>query len=398
MRIACGTLLASLLLVGGLPGQGPDKQGSEKDRQSDYSPTSYGGKTLPQWIKELDSEDASLRSQAVAALPNFGDRAADAVPALLGRLQDRDVSPRARAVMVLREITIAEKDVPRVVVALARRISPQNESQACVRYEAIVTLRRFMGDAMPAVPALISATIDKSSWELRYISVQLLWRVGLENNKEGGPDPRITEALLNLLRWDKSYQVRVEVLMGLGALGRPANPTLRARVISELNLCARHKNKPLALWAYAGLVAMEDGPAARASLEALARFLKSDSLEVRVQAVQAIGALRDRARTKLPALLAMLQDKEPVAVQAACTALGSLGDKSDSVLDALLGLTSNKDPLSAAAAITALVNLKANTTRVVTTLDKMREKKDLDLRLRGLIEEALKELKKVSKK
>src|SRR4029077_6983698 len=97
-------------------------------------------------------------------------------------------------------------------------------------------------------------------------------------------------------------------------------------------------------------VAMEDGPAAKSSLNLLAKFLKSKDLELRLQAAQAIGQLRERAKSKLPDLVAMLRDPEPAAVQAACTALGYMGDKSDKVVDALLDVLPNKDLATSAAA------------------------------------------------
>jgi HEAT repeat protein len=402
MRVVGGALLLGLVLLAqGGSAQPPRKQSTpatSRDSPGGLSPDKVAGKTLDQWIKDLSNEDASIRTQAVMALPEFGDRAHKAVPELLKRLNDPDVSPRARAVMSLRVIAVAEKDVPKVVAALAARIQPTNqgrEVQASVRYEAVVTLRRFLEDAQPAIPALITGTLDRASWELRYISVQLLWRVAVKSKE--GADPRVTKALLNLLTYEKTYLVRLETIQGLGAMGRPESPELLAKVVGALSTCThtnRTQNKPLTVWAFAGLVAMQDGPASKKSLEALAKFLKSDTLELRVQAVQALGHLGDRAKAKLPAVLEVLHDQEPVAVQAACAALGWMRDKSDRVVDALLALLPSKDAATAAAAVIALVNIRANTEPVLKALDKMLEDKKLDIRLRYLIEEAIKELKK----
>ena len=185
MRVVGGALLLGLVLLAqGGSAQPPRKQSTpatSRDSPGSLSPEKVAGKTLDQWIKDLSDADASIRTQAVMALPQFGDRAHKAVPELLKRLNDRDVSPRARAVMTLRVIAVAEKDVPKVVTALAARIQPSNqgrEVQASVRYEAVITLRRFLEDAQPAIPALITGTLDPASWELRYISVQTLWRAG----------------------------------------------------------------------------------------------------------------------------------------------------------------------------------------------------------------------------
>ena len=57
------------------------------------------------------------------------------MPLLLDRCQDRDASPRVKAIIALRLIPVDPQDVPKVVDALARRVSPTDESQAIVRYE-----------------------------------------------------------------------------------------------------------------------------------------------------------------------------------------------------------------------------------------------------------------------
>src|SRR5262249_25651040 len=161
MRVVGGALLLGLVLLAqGGSAQPPRKQSTpatSRDSPGSLSPEKVAGKTLEQWIKELSNEDASVRTQAVMALPEFGDRAHKAVPQPLKRLNDRDVSPRARAVMTLRVIAVAEKDVPKVVAALAGRIQSGNhpgDAQASIRYEAVISLRRFLEDAQPAIPAL----------------------------------------------------------------------------------------------------------------------------------------------------------------------------------------------------------------------------------------------------
>lgn len=197
---------------------------------------------------------------------------------------------------------------------------------------------------------------------------------------------------------DRTFQVRLETLQGLGAMGRPDDPGLLARVVSELDLCSKHSNRPLAIWAYAGLVAMQDGAAAESSLRAISKFLKSEDIDTRVQAISALGALGKQAKSRVPTLVAMLDDKDAVAVQAACSALGNIGEKDERVVTPLLSLLQHKDPIRAAGAVNALVTLKAKTTPVTSAMDKMLEKKDLDIRLRAMIQFGLKELQKTDKK
>ncbi len=402
MRVACGALLLSLML---LAQAGLAQPPADKDLNPPKDPTSVGGKSLKEWRDELTSKDAGRRAVAILAIPQFGDSAARCVPDIIARLEDGDVSPRAKALVALRTMAVEEKAVPDVVRAVSKRLSPSFESQAVIRLEATSTLARFIPDCGPVVPAIIAGTMDRSSWEIRHNCIALLWRTGVETAAKDGAsthsDGRITEALLTCLRNAKTYQEKLETIQGLGAMGRPSSPGLLSRVVSELTMCTNTRskeNRPLTIWAFAGLVAMEDGDASAGALNKLAHFLKSPDLETRVQAATALGALKGKAKKHTRDLLAMLSDKEPAAIGAACNALGMIGDTSDTVVDPLIEMLAHKDPAHAATAVTTLVALKQNTTRVLTALEKMRENKDLDLRLRALVEEAIKELKKPVKK
>jgi HEAT repeat protein len=372
---------------------------SMKDKMpSSSSTTTFGGKDLNGWMKDLSHDDPSRRSLALIAISQFGDDAAVAVPLIIKRIHDKDASPRAKALLTLRLIGIHKEDVPRMIEAIATRLYRKNESEAVVRYEAALTLRRFASEAKPAIPALINGTLDAGCWEIRHMCAATLWRAAQDS--EHGPDPRAVTALVDMIaqRRDPAYQVKLEVITGLGAMGKPSNPLLLARVLKTLESCTSPRardDKPLGLWAYASLVMLSDGAAGDSALSAIGRLLRSDDLELRTQAAQALGALGKRAQKRVPALIAMIEkDPEAVAVAGACNALASIGDKSEKVIDTLLEVAAHKDPNRASAGVIALVNLNANTPKVNTQLDRLRENKDLDIRLRNLIEQGQKELQK----
>jgi len=366
-------------------------------KNSKTAPIMRGGKTLSQWKDELKHPDASRRADAVIAIASFGDANAECVTALIGVTHDPDVSPKVRAVIAMRMVSIDDKDIGKVIHALAARLDKANEFEGIVRLEAVVSLGRFVRDPSinTAVPGLIKGTLDKKSWEIRHHCVSTLWRVGRE--QKTGTDEAIYEALLAVLTFEKTYQVRVEALQGLGSLGRPTNPALLSKVVDRLEVYSRSENKPLAIGAYSSLVAMQEGKTAEGSLVAISKFLESKRLETRIQAANALGALGARAKSRVPMLVVMLKDPETSAVWAACNALGSIGVVTDKVVDALMELVAHKDPSRAAAAVTTLVNLKVNTTRVTGTLDKMLEDKKLDNRLSGVIKSALVEFANAKK-
>ena len=370
-------------------------------------PKRLASKTLSEWIHDLYHGDASYRSVAILAImqPVFLEEAHRAVPDIVKLLSDSDASPRAKACLALRTITVNKEDVPRVVRALANRLWFKNEKEVVVRYEAAMTLRRFAPDAAEAIPALINSTLDRVSWETRHICAATLWRAALATKE--GTDPRAVQALLDMLHPNRAsrttYQERLEAIIGLGSLKKSKNPYLQDAVVKELYKASTTRlesNKPLAIWAYAGLVA-QNPDSAEKYLSAMAKYLTPDrKLETRVQAVQAIAALGKKAKSRLPTILAMLKDKEAVAVDGACLALVRMGDTSDKVIDALIDVTRHTDANRVGSAIVALVNLKVNTPEVTAALEKVikteqaKEAKEVRTGLIKLAQQALTELKK----
>ena len=230
MRVVFGALLLGVcFFVPSSPSQTPPK-----DMKS--GPTTVGGKTLSDWKLDLTAPDPSRRAEAVIAITRFGDENAECALPLVKVTHDGDVSPRVRAVIALRMIAVDDKHLGKVIEALAARLNTATESQAIVRLEAVVSLKRFVGEKAldAAVSGLIKGTLDKGSWEIRYHCVGTLWRVG--RAQKNGTEAVIYEALLAALNTDSTHLVRMEILQGLGALGKPANnPILLNKIITTLN-------------------------------------------------------------------------------------------------------------------------------------------------------------------
>jgi HEAT repeat protein len=375
---------------------------SEKDKDKDKetkpeAPTSYGGKTLAQWMRQLTDPDASKRSLAIMAIMQFGDASKAAVPLLIQRTRDKDASPRSKALYALRHVAVDDKDAPKVVDALAVRMFPKYESQISVRYEAAMTLKRFAKEAKPAIPALIQGTMDKGSWELRHQCAWLLWRIADPADRIHG---EAVDAIHDLLLNDKTYLVRLEAIQGLGRMGRPTDPARLSKVIETLTRCTNpskinDENRPLAIWAFASLVNIQDeGQAQRDNLAKLAKYLApSWGLEVRSQAAQAIGSLGAKAKSKIPVLIKMLNDKQPVAIMGACMALAGVGEKDDKVIEGLLEVVDHKEAYCAATAVISLVNLKADAPSVLKKFQAKRDEKGVNDELRKTLGQAIKALK-----
>jgi hypothetical protein len=404
-----GTFGVVMLGLGALLGAAPmaEAQRPPKAAAQHQGPT-FEGRTLAEWLKDMKHSDASRRSAAILAVLGFEQEKLSTIEkqsitkALLDRLADRDASPRAKALLVLRFVEVNAADIETVVKALGARIDPLNpngEAQATIRYEAGRTLTRFVLDAHHVIPQLIKGSQDRASWEIRHQCVSILWRA---TRGQKGNDSRGIQGMLDLLQNETTFSVRAELLHGLAALGPPtSNPALLSRELSLLRSCAQTPrnpdNKPLVLWALVGLVAVGDGTAdARASLSRLSRYVTNpkETLHMRSQAAQAIGSLGDKGKSEVPVLLGIIDDHESLLSQSACIGLSGLGDTSDRVIDALIKTMQHKDYVRAGAAVKALVDLQLHgNTRVLAAMDKLREDKNLDLRLRTWLEDAIKALK-----
>jgi HEAT repeat protein len=391
------------------PGKPAERPSTSKSRPgpsagSNLSTSSkqIGGKTLAEWEKELMNSDPSRRSAALVMLPHFGKEASHAVPLVLKRCEDRDTSPRVKAVIVLRTMHVERNQVPAVVKALARRLAYPPEAQSIVKYEAVVSLSHFGDDAQAAIPALMTAAKDTSSWEIRHGAISVLWRAAQASKENSSKEVYdVYRTLMAALR-DPTRQVRLEAIQGLGGLGRPANTALALQVIKALYLqTTTGSSKVLAIWAYASLVALYGNSEVKAGdkqILFLAKFLsKKHALETRVNALQALAALHARARIVQDKVLALLKDSQPLIVHAAAGALVGMGDTNAKVINGFIDLLGHKDPNCVFSGCLALTTIKVGNKAVLAALDKQLNRKDITPELKKLYKDTIDELKKPKK-
>jgi HEAT repeat protein len=347
MLTPCRLAVASLLLALAAPLWAEDPPAT-----SPMQPTSpptineVGGKTLKQWIADLNHADPSSREEAIRAIVVFGDAAKEAVPALVRRLEDKDVSPRIKAVMALGVVPIDKKDLPAVIEALAARLSRENEPQASVRYQAAVVLGSKGKDAKAALAALIEGTRDMASWEIRSACVAALPEVAVD--PKTGPDPKAIHALLERLQYpdhqDPAAEVRYETILSLGDMGLPADNELQDKVLKSLKLAASDPHDAVvALWGHVALMALDK--VTDKDLNYIALRLKSNEpSRTRMHAARAVGTLGTKAKTLIPDLIDLLREKDYSLVLAGCWALGRMGaDAGDKAVAALTELKDSKE-------------------------------------------------------
>jgi len=300
--------------------------------------TELEGKSLSAWLDEMShNPDPSMRERAISLLPLFGDAVTgtEVISKLLESSQDKDASPRVRALQVLNAMDIKTKaEAKRVVYGLMAKLSDQ---QALVRYEAALGLVRFGEEAAPAVAALSVAAEDRVSWEIRRAALTALAGAGRGTK---GPDPRAVQAMVNRSN-DGTAEVRIEAALGLGALGRTTSAELKPKVEKALQHLIKDKDQRVSLWALVSGMAL--GGQDKKSADAVAAQIRSRDVQVRVHAVRAIGAMGPQGKFAQDKILDVLNDKEPLVQLSAMAALLAMEDRGANVLNALKELADRKD-------------------------------------------------------
>lgn len=231
--------LAIVLTAAAGPIFAQDQQPMRQQLQAFLPPLAealVGGKTYPDWLKDLSANDPALKESAIQAMVLYAsepkyikDVRKGAGPALISILNDTattDVSIRVNAALAVGTILLDEKDVERGVSSLTRLLT---DNESIVRLYATTALAKFGADdrkeaqslARKAIPSLGKMVHDRASWEIRRAAVAGLTQLAWDKTvKEGGPDPQAFRFLTDALG-DRCLQVRQEAVKGFISIGPP---------------------------------------------------------------------------------------------------------------------------------------------------------------------------------
>jgi hypothetical protein len=305
-------------------------------------PTEVGGKTLAQWKDELKNPDPGVREGAIQMIPYFGKSARSAAPALTARLRDPDVACKVHAAIALSAIAehVSGDDAAEAVKGLAERAD--TDGQAIVRFQAAQALGSFSTKGNSAIPGLANRVHDTASWEVRLAAVNSLASLGGLDSKLG-PDPRAVTALANRLLSDeeKSGEVRMGAVMGLGAMGRPVSDREFKLAVQALLKASKDHDPKVAIWAAVALMAVDK--VTKEGLDAVAKHFKGKDVMAKVTAARALEAMGKEARPKIPDVIALLGDGDPLVVATAIDVLAGFGDYANDAVPALKKLIDKKD-------------------------------------------------------
>jgi HEAT repeat protein len=307
------------------------------------SPKEILGKTIKEWLVDLKSGDPSAKVKALQAIPYFGEAARkEAGNAVVDAIPDPDASVRANALLALMAIGLPEKDIPHCVEVVKGKLI--NDTQGIIRLHCASVLGQIGTGAKLAIPELIRATMDSSSFEIRKTAVTALGYVGAGSGKDPS-DARATRALVAVFygpTMDKSADVRLEAVMAVALMAKPGPAADRAHALQALQYTATHsKDKSIEIWARVGIMAHEE--VSEKELAQIAKYLSDKDLAVRMQAIRALGTIGPKAKSHVEKLIEMLDDKELSLAYLAAVALGQMGDAAKKAVPAIEELSKKKD-------------------------------------------------------
>jgi HEAT repeat protein len=301
-------------------------------------------KLVEQCIKNLASAEDKVKVTALQELSRVGSDVKPALPAITKLLKDGSTEVRIQAANTLAVLSTNALDaVPALMEALRK------DKEAKVRSYAAFAFKTMARDAKTAVPALIDGLKDKDD-EVRCVCADALGRMGPDakeavgalaatlKDEDAGPHaamalvklgpelakpslPALGEALKNsevrsaaaqaLAQLggleqlekaldDKDEDTRIEAILAMKLIGKPAVPALRKAL--------KDKSVEVKLNA-SNILAKMKGDAEEAVAD-IAALLKDGDASVRERAAISLGELGTVAKAALPQLNAAKDDKE----------------------------------------------------------------------------------------
>lgn len=369
----------------------------------------WGGKSIHDWIRDLEHSDPTNRVEAMLALPNF-KQSADAIPEILKRLaRDGDASVRVKAALLPRMIPHHPVHRVRIISGLAHAL--HHDPQSVVRYEAAVSLQFYCPlnyeeeKERDVLQDLVAGLNQTTTYELREACVVALIKAGVDPKK--GPDPKVTDALIARANplYEAAMRVRVQSIMALGAKGRPQDPKKYNSVMNVLKMPANYNNRKqpaVRIWAHVAVIALTEQKDNKKELDAIAEYLTHKEAAIRREAVSALGALEEKSQAYLDDVLKLLKTERIPAVKAAAAeALGRMKNTGQKVISALIRLTEEDKPESfftVWSACRAIALLGINSGEAMNAVEKVLEHKSLQEYQRMIIKKGIEEMQNPPKK
>lgn len=284
----------------------------------------HSADAIPSIIGALDDTDGGVRATSAWALEQIASGSAMVVPALERALGDPEPSVRSAAAYAM-GVFFLKTDI--VVPALSRHYDDEDES---VRGAIASSLSRM---GAPAVPTLMVA-IEQGDLSHRLLSTRALGAMG--NGAKAA-----VRLLADLLR-DPVADVRVAAASALGHIGRDRDWPAGLTFDDELKNLIPYR-RPLTGSARAEYAPILHQLMLDRVVPPLIDALVDREASVRSAAASALGRMRDEAATATEALIKVLEDPDPAVRRAGVNALGHVAHRDPAVLDPLGALLTDGD-------------------------------------------------------
>jgi HEAT repeat protein len=363
MRIAITAIVGALFFVTASAQAQPS--GNSTASMSTTPPNEIGGKTLDEWIRQIDNPDPSVREHAIRCVMLFGPSARRAIPSLVRQVRnDNDYSPLSNAIIILSQLMAVEKDQEYAKMTVNALIQALNHPQAIVRYQAATALGYCGHWARPAVPKLAGMINDRSSWETRRAVCFALGNTA--RNEQGIPDILALRALIDAID-DPSKEVRAAALQSIINLGPP---TGQADISVMKNLLEKRlkadKDNACKIWVRVAIMRVDEKLINDANLSVISKLMKDSDVDVALQAARALYFIGRESKLRMDDLIDALKHSEARMRVQVVETLERIGPAAERAIPALETLQkSDPDEGVRNAAKKAILTIK-NVPRVVT--------------------------------
>lgn len=300
---------------------------------------------VPQLLKLLDSEERSIRVEAVLAISNMGPAArGTAAPALMKRLSNPKDESRAGAIYTLAKIgaseavpsirrileegddsqaqlaaawalVVFEPENPKIVAeALPRLKAALRDDWELIRRESLSAIAMVGPAAKSAVPA-VAKTLDDENGEVRAEALYALTEIG-------APQPMIAEAAIKAVA-DPDPAVRSTGIYALGRIGAAAKPGV-PQLQKYLDEQRDPFQKAVAAWALVKIDPTQEHVDQAVPYLAEA-VVKARRARARIEAASTLGEIGKGSDVAKEALEQATEDPDPSVREAAKAALEQLG-------------------------------------------------------------------------
>lgn len=308
-------------------------------------------------LQEAPRYDPAVRRAANRALASIEDYASVAVPALLDALKDEDIEVRRAAAQALGEMG------PQAGPTAPALVNAVKSEPAEVGAEAAFALGRIKGEPATTVPTLADA-LDHSDPAVRYRAARALGLLG------GNASPAVPKLQAALEQPDAA--MRYQATRALMAID-PAAINGHGDEIGRMDaqdvgvVLSALKGEDPQRRRHARQVLGNMGPAAVASLPALARELAGAPPATRQQLVTTMQEITASALAEVPELIEIMQAGGPEADLAA-RALGDVGANANRATQDLIEALDDPDPEIRLTVAELLGDISDYTAQVISAL------------------------------